>query len=63
LQNGPDGNLYGFTSECIFRLDPGSLKVEVVTPIEGKGRSAAGPIMGQDIYFACGHRLMAARIF
>lgn len=63
LQNGPDGKVYGFTSACIYRLDPGSLRVEVVTPLEGKGRSVAGPIMGQEIYFAHGHRLMAARIF
>ncbi|OGG56102.1 MAG: hypothetical protein A3F84_01435 [Candidatus Handelsmanbacteria bacterium RIFCSPLOWO2_12_FULL_64_10] len=63
LQNGPDGNIYGFTSDCIFRLDPGSLKVEVVTPLKGKGRSVAGPIVGQEITFAYGHRLMAARIF
>jgi streptogramin lyase len=63
LQNGPDGQIYGFTSACIYRLDPGSLRVEVVTPLEPKGRNVAGPIVGQDIYFAKGHRLMAAKIF
>ncbi len=63
LQNGPDGKLYGFTSACIYRVDPGSLGVEVVTSLEKKGRSAAGPILGQEIFFAYGHRLMAAKIF
>ena len=63
LQNGPDGMIYGFTSACIFRADPGTLRVEVVTPLESKARNVAGPILGQDIYFAKGHRLMAARIF
>lgn len=62
LQNGPDGKIYGFTRSCIYRLDPTSLAVEVITRDE-EGLSVAGPILGKDIYFAIGHRLRAARIF
>jgi len=61
LQNGPDGNIYGFTRSCIYRLDPDSLAVQVITS-EERGFSVAGPIVGKDIYFATGHRLRAARI-
>ncbi len=59
LQNGPDGMIYGFTNSCIYRLDPVSLAVEEV--IQGTF-SIAGPILGQDIYFATGHRLRAAKL-
>ena len=62
LQNGPDGMIYGFTSECIYRLNPASLDVAEVVRPEG-GVSVAGPIMNENIYFASGHRLRAARIF
>jgi hypothetical protein len=59
LQNGPDGMIYGFTNSCIYRLDPSSLAVEEV--VRGSF-GIAGPILGQEIYFATGHRLRAARI-
>jgi len=62
LQNGPDGKIYGFTSSCVYRLDPSSLGVEEIVREEGAFK-VAGPIMGNDIYFATGHRLRAARIF
>ena len=62
LQNGPDGKIYGFTSSCVYRLDLSSLTVEEIVREEG-GFRVAGPIMGNDIYFATGHRLRAARIF
>ncbi|MCH8291144.1 hypothetical protein IH992_08615 [Candidatus Poribacteria bacterium] len=62
LQNGPDGKIYGFTSSCIYRLDPVSLAIEMVVRDE-EGFSIAGPIVGEDIYFATGHRLRAAKIF
>jgi hypothetical protein len=62
LQMGPDGMIYGFTSSCIYQLDPNSLNVRVVVE-ESRGFGVAGPIVGQDIYFGKGHRLRAARIF
>jgi len=59
LQNGTDGMIYGFTSSCIYRLDPSSLEIKVI--VEGNF-GIAGPIVGNDIYFAVGHKLMSARI-
>jgi len=60
LQNGPDGMIYGFTNSCIYRFDPASLDVEEII----RDRfGIAGPILGQYIYFATGHRLRAARVF
>ena len=61
LQNGPDGKIYGFTSSCIYRLSPSSLAVEEVIRENG-AFSIAGPILGDEIYFATGHRLRAAKI-
>ena len=61
LQNGSDGKIYGFTRSCIYRVDPDTLTVKVITS-DDKGFSVAGPILGADIYFATGHRLRAARI-
>ena len=62
LQNGPDGKIYGFTTSCVYRLDPNSLATEEVI-VEEDGFSIAGPILDQDIYFAKGHWLRAAQIF
>jgi hypothetical protein len=62
LQTGPDGKIYGFTSSCIYRLDPSSLAVQEIIRAEG-AFEVAGPIVGEDIYFATGRRLRAARIF
>jgi len=62
LQNGPDGKIYGFTTSCVYRLDPNSLAIEELI-VEEDGFSIAGPIVGQDIYFAKGHWLRAAQIF
>ena len=62
LQNGPDGKIYGFTTSCVYRLDPNSLAREEVI-VEENGFSVAGPILARDIYFAKGHRLRAAQIF
>ena len=62
LQNGPDGKIYGFTTSCVYRLDPNSLAIEELI-VEEDGFSIAGPIVGRDIYFAKGHRLRAAQIF
>jgi len=62
LQNGPDGAIYGFTSSCIYRLNPASLAVEELIYQEDAFQ-IAGPIVGDSILFAKIHRLMAARIF
>lgn len=62
LQNGFDGNIYGFTTSCIYCLDPSSLSVEEIVR-EENAFTVAGPILGREIYFATGHRLRAAKIF
>jgi hypothetical protein len=62
LQKGPDDKIYGFTRSCIYQVDPDSFTLKVITS-DDKGFSVAGPILGQDIYFATGHLLRSARIF
>ena len=62
LQNGPDGKLYGFTRSVIYRVDPASLATEVVLRADG-AFGVAGPIVGDRVYFATGHRLRCAKIF
>ena len=60
LQNGPDGKIYGFTSYCIYRLDPSTLEIKVL--VNGDF-SIAGPIIGENIYFSKGHILKYVKIF
>jgi len=62
LQTGPDGMIYGFTSSCIYRLDPGTVNIEEILR-EEDAFDVHGPIAGECIYFSRLHRLMAARIF
>ena len=62
LQNGPDDKIYGFTRSSIYRLDPATLTIEVIVHEKGAFK-IAGPILGNDIYFATGHRLRAVKIF
>jgi len=60
LHNAPDGKIYGFTNSCIYRFDPTSLTIEEIIR---DSFSVAGPILGQEIYFATGHRLRALKLF
>lgn len=62
LQVGPDDQIYGFTRSCIYRLNPASLQIEPIVESEN-GFSIAGPIVGDQIYYAHLHRLCAATIF
>ena len=64
LQLGPDGMIYGLTHTLIYRLDPGSVTFDVIVEFDERltGHAAAGPIVGRDLYFSSGHRLMAAEI-
>lgn len=61
LQNAPNGKIYGFTTSCIYQLDPDSLVIKVIIR-NTEGISIAGPVSGKDIYFATGHLLRSARI-
>ncbi len=60
LQNGPDGKIYGFTNSCIYQFDPDSLAIKELIQ---DSFSVAGPILGQKVYFATGHRLRAVKLF
>ena len=53
-----DGVVHGFTSQYFYRLDVDSLSVDVIFETDDPIR-AAGPVMGETVYFACGCRLMA----
>ncbi|MFH1007705.1 MAG: hypothetical protein V1800_09420 [Candidatus Latescibacterota bacterium] len=61
LQTGPDGRIYGFTTSCIYRLDPASLSLEILLHQED-AFAVAGPLIGRNIYFAKGHLLRLATI-
>ena len=61
LQVASDGAIYGFTTSCIYRFDPVDLSVEAVLCAEGVF-SVGGPIIGDEIFFASGHRLRAVRL-
>jgi len=62
LQNGPDGQIYGFTGSVIYRLDPGTLELEEIIHQQA-AFTIAGPILGAHIYFSKNHYLMAAELF
>ncbi|MBD3181191.1 hypothetical protein GF312_02795 [Candidatus Poribacteria bacterium] len=60
IQMGPDDKIYGFTSSTLYRLDPNSLEIEEL--ISDKF-SVAGPILGNNIYYAVGHILKSMQLF
>jgi len=62
LQNGPDGQIYGFTDSCIYKLAPSTLEITSLLE-EENAFTVAGPIAGDTIYFAHLHHLCAAKIF
>ena len=64
LQVGPKDTIYGLTRQCIYTLDPATLEVGIAVAFDEplKGHAAVGPILGGEIYFSSGHRLMAARL-
>ncbi len=63
LQFGPDGFIYGFTTNCIYRFRPGVSPQPEEVVREAGGFSVPGPILGKDVYFAKDHTLRAARLF
>lgn len=62
LQEGPDGYVYGFTAGCLYRFDVSARELTAVYSGED-AFEVAGPIVGNDIYFAEGHLLKSMRIF
>lgn len=62
LALGPDGKVYGFTKSCLYRLDPDSLKATAILTQEDEFE-IAGPILGNDIYYAKGPTLKSVTLF
>jgi len=56
LQAVDNGMFFGCTSSCVYRFDSQRFAVEEVVRVDG-GFSVAGPVVGDDLYFANGHRL------
>lgn len=56
---GPDGAVYGFTSRHFYRVE--GARTEVV--FEAEGMSAAGPVIGREVYFGKGCALCSATVF
>ena len=63
LQLGPDGNIYGFTTSCLYRFQPSAQPTLGEVLREEGGFNVPGPIAGRDIYFTKGHVLRSARLF
>ena len=61
LQNGPNGFIYGFTKDCIYRFTTDRLIPEEIIRRPGEF-SVAGPILGNRIYSAYNHRLLADQL-
>ncbi len=62
LTLGPDGKVYGFTRSCLYRLDPATLQVKEILKQEDEFE-IAGPILGNDIYYAKGPALKCVTLF
>jgi streptogramin lyase len=62
LTLGRDGQAYGFTKSCLYRLDPETLKATEILR-EEDGFEIAGPILGDDIYYGKGPALKSVAIF
>jgi hypothetical protein len=62
LTLGPDGKVYGFTRSCLYRLDPATLQATEILRQEEEFE-IAGPILGNDIYYAKGPALKSVTLF
>ncbi len=62
LQIGPDGAVYGFTTNYIYRFRPPDLTPEIIVRDAG-GFHVPGPIVGKEALCARGHILRAATLF
>ena len=61
LQLGPDGAIWGLTADALYRLDPATRQIQVIAKLPGEF-NIPGPIVGNTLYFATGHRLRALTI-
>ena len=62
LTLGTDGKVYGFTKSCLYRLDPATLQATEILRQEEEFE-IAGPILGNDIYYARGPALKSVTLF
>jgi len=62
LQVGPDGALYGFTTSSVYRLDPGTGRIDTLLSRGGEF-SVAGPVIGNHLYYGREHELKAVELF
>ncbi|MCD6307513.1 MAG: hypothetical protein J7M24_00810, partial [Candidatus Latescibacteria bacterium] len=62
LQTGPDGALYGFTTSGVYRLDPGSGRIDTLLSREGEF-SVAGPVIGNLLFYGREHELKTVELF
>ncbi len=56
IQTGPDGGVYGFTTDCFYRFDPAAGVVATVHEERGAFQ-VPGPMYGDGVYFAKKHEL------
>lgn len=74
LRTAPSGTIYGATTNCVFRIKPGTCTVERVwqksqprpregtvwrTAVDPNVIDVVGPIIGNELYFGSGWRLRA----
>ncbi len=62
LQIGPDGAIYGFTTNYMYRFRPPNLTPEIIVRDAG-GFHVSGPIVGKEAFCARGHILRAVSVF
>jgi hypothetical protein len=61
LQVGADGQVYGVTSELVFRIDPATRQTKVLVEVPGQ-IGIPGPLVGKTLYFASGTKLRALAV-
>jgi streptogramin lyase len=61
LQIGQDGKVYGVTTEAVYRIEPGTRSVEVLTNIPGR-LDIPGPLVAKTLYFAVGPHLRSLEL-
>lgn len=56
LQTGPDGGIYGFTTDCFYRFDPATGVVTTIYEAPSAFQTP-GPMYGDGVYFTKKHEL------
>jgi hypothetical protein len=61
LQVGADGNIYGQTTQVVYRIKPAERQIEVIAEVP-EGIGIPGPLVGKTLYYAKGPRLRAIEL-